>query len=312
MDAWWTEAGAGSAEAVGFEVDAAGVVVRLGARNGSVIDFRPRRDIPIKVVPMTALPDISDVPDCTQPLVSIIIPFYRQEAYLSATVESAKRQTHRRTEIIVVDDGSPVSASSVLGVQAGVTILRTENRGSVAARNLGFEASSGEFLVFLDSDDVLETDAVATQLKELYRRPGAGMSFGALRPIDANGNALGPPQVCRARRNYVRTFLYRNPILCPGAVMIRRDVFTKVGGFDKVGFPVEDYLLYLKIVLAFEVVRHAGCVVAYRRHAMCITSDTDAMRHGRMAVLRWIEPQLTPSQRVFMWCVRAARAASRR
>ncbi len=258
---------------------------------------------------MTDTPDISDVADRTQPLVSIIIPFYRQEAYLGATVESAKRQTYRRIEIIVVDDGSPVSASSVLGVQDGVTIVRTENGGSAAARNRGFAASSGEFLVFLDSDDVLEPDAIAMQLMELYRHPDAGMSFGALRPIDANGNAMGPPQVCKAKRNYVRTFLLRNAILCPAAVMVRRDAFAKVGGFDKVGFPVEDYLLYLKIVLEFEVVRHTACVVAYRRHAMCVTNDMDAMRHGRMAVLKWIEPRLSPGQRVYMWCVRGARAA---
>jgi glycosyltransferase involved in cell wall biosynthesis len=258
---------------------------------------------------MTDMPDIVDVLDRAQPLVSIIIPFYRQEAYLGATVESAKRQTHRRIEIIVVDDGSPVSASSVLGVQDGVAIVRTENSGSAAARNRGFAESSGEFLVFLDSDDVLERDAIATQLGELDRHPDAGMSFGALRPIDANGNEMGPAQVCKAKRNYVRTFLTRNPILCPAAVMIRRDVFTKVGGFDKVGFPVEDYLLYLKIVLAFKVVRHTECVVAYRRHSTCATNDMDAMRHGRMAALKWIEPRLSPGQRVYMWCVRAARVA---
>ena len=138
------------------------------------------------------------------------------------------------------------------------------------------------------------------------------MSFGAVRTIDAKGNAIGPPQICGARRRYVRTFLCRNPIGCPGAVMIRRDAFTKVGGFDKLPFQTEDYLFYLKIVTAFEVVRHTGCVVAYRRHAMCASSDKDAMRHGRAVALRWIGPRLTPGELAFMWCVRAARAASRR
>lgn len=250
--------------------------------------------------------------DRASPLVSIVIPYFRQEAYLSAAVESARQQTHRRTEIIVVDDGSPVSAASVLRSPIGVTLLRTENRGVAAARNLGFEASSGEFLVFLDSDDLLETIAIEAHLEAFRSHPSAGMSFGAVRFIDSAGRAVGGPYVCRAKRSYLRTFLCRNPIGCPGAVMIRRDVFTTSGGFDMLPFQVEDYLLYLKIVTAFEVVRHTRCVVAYRQHELSASADERAMRRGTLAALRCIEPRLALHHRLFVWFIRAARAASGR
>lgn len=261
---------------------------------------------------MTDAPEMSDVSGRREPLVSIIIPFYRQEDYLRATVESARRQTYGRTEILVVDDGSPVAAGSVLGAAAGVTVVRTENGGVAAARNRGFAESRGEFLVFLDADDVLEADAVERHLLAFRGRPAAGMSFGAVRTIDAKGNAMSAPRVCEERRNYVRTFLCRNAIACPGAVMLRREVFAKVGGFDKLPFQAEDYLLYLKIVTAFDVVRHTGCVVAYRRHERCASSDKDAMRRGRTEALRRIGPRLAPGDRAFLWCVRAARAVVRR
>lgn len=277
----------------------------LGGMNWAVLRFALRRDLARKAAvspPSPELPHVPDVPGGNvaqaDPLVSIIIPFYRQEAYLGATVESARRQTHPRIEIIVVDDGSPVSARSVLGEVPGVTILRFKNGGVAAARNRGFHACAGEFIIFLDSDDLLESDAVENHLKALRSNPSAGMSFGALRTIDKSGSPLAPPHICRARRDYVRTFLSSNPIGCPGAVMVRRAAFTKAGGFEEHPFRVEaDYLLYLRIVTCCPIVRHTRCVVAYRQHEMSMSYDKRAMLDGTMAALRCIEPSLAPEHR---------------
>jgi glycosyltransferase involved in cell wall biosynthesis len=95
------------------------------------------------------------------PLVSVIIPYYKQERFVAETVRSAQQQTYPNFEIIVVDDGSPVPASSVLPESSDVLVLRTDHRGFPAAtRNFGFKQSSGEYLVFLDSDDRLSPGAL--------------------------------------------------------------------------------------------------------------------------------------------------------
>src|SRR5271165_1485601 len=112
------------------------------------------------------------------PLVSVIIAYYKQERFLAETVSSVRQQTYSNFEIIVVDDGSPVPAASVLPNSSDVVILRTENRGCPAARNFGFKQSSGEYLVFLDSDDRLTPGALEAHIKVLTGHPDAALSFG--------------------------------------------------------------------------------------------------------------------------------------
>src|ERR1700691_5774283 len=129
----------------------------------------------------------------TYPFVSVIIPYYKQEKFLAETVESVRRQTYPNFEIIVADDGSPVPATSVLLEQDDVLILRMDHGGSpAAARNFGFKRSSGEYLVFLDSDDRLHPEALQVQIKALTEQPDAALSFGAQRIIDEKGDEFGP------------------------------------------------------------------------------------------------------------------------
>src|SRR5438309_392347 len=93
------------------------------------------------------------------PLVSIVIPCYDQAHFLSESVESALAQTHPRTEIVVVDDGSRENVAEVAARYPGILCLRQENQGLAGARNTGFHTSSGEYVLFLDADDRLTPTA---------------------------------------------------------------------------------------------------------------------------------------------------------
>ena len=105
-------------------------------------------------------------------LVSIIIPTYNYGAYLARAVESCLNQTHRDVEIIVIDDGSTDNTQAVMcGFTDRVTYVYQENRGVSAARNVGLEKASGDFITFLDSDDYLVGEALATRLDALSRYP---------------------------------------------------------------------------------------------------------------------------------------------
>jgi glycosyltransferase involved in cell wall biosynthesis/Na+-driven multidrug efflux pump len=232
-----------------------------------------------------------------KPKVSIVIPYYEQPAYLGKAVQSAKDQGHPDVEIIVVDDGSTVSAQSVLGQDKTITMIRTENRRVSAARNTGFKASSGDFVIFLDSDDVLDKDAVTSHLAAFAANPEAGLSFGALRTIDKTGRQLRPPHICRPRQDYVRVLLGSNPIGCPGGAMIRRGIFEQLEGFDETFLMAEDYLLYLRLSLRAPIVRHTHCVVAYRFHSSSISQDQSSQMRWTMAALDQIEHSLSPAQR---------------
>ena len=96
---------------------------------------------------------IADAHD--SPVVSVVIPCYRQAHFLPDAIESVLAQTYPHFEIIVVDDGSPDDTRAVAGRYPGVRCLRQRNRGLSAARNAGLAASIGTYVVFLDADDRL-------------------------------------------------------------------------------------------------------------------------------------------------------------
>src|SRR5215216_7819784 len=97
-----------------------------------------------------------------RPLVSIVIPCYRQAHLLGDAIESALSQTYPRVEVVVVDDGSPDDPASVVARHPEVHFVQQANQGGSVARNAGLRASRGEYVVFLDGDDVLLPHAVDT------------------------------------------------------------------------------------------------------------------------------------------------------
>lgn len=102
-------------------------------------------------------------------LVSIVIPVYKTEKHLENSVSSALSQTYLNTEIILVDDGSPDNCpklcDKIASENKNVSVIHKKNGGLSSARNSGIEKASGEFIVFLDSDDTLSSDAVADMVK---------------------------------------------------------------------------------------------------------------------------------------------------
>lgn len=106
-------------------------------------------------------------------LVSVLIPAYRAEATLAATLDSVLAQSHPDIEIIVVDDGSPDATLAVARSyeRHGVTVIAQANAGASAARNVAYRASSGEWIQFLDADDVLAPDKIAVQMARLSTEP---------------------------------------------------------------------------------------------------------------------------------------------
>jgi succinoglycan biosynthesis protein ExoO len=128
---------------------------------------------------------------------SIILPTFNRRALLEESLESILRQTHRPLEVVVVDDGSTDGTDGMAapweerGGEAGVSVvwLRQENRGVSAARNRGLEASSGGFVLFHDSDDLLEPDRIALQIARL-QKTGADLCAGSLHRFTPDGTIV--------------------------------------------------------------------------------------------------------------------------
>lgn len=179
------------------------------------------------------------------PLVSIIIPFYNCP-YIEQAIVSALRQTYRRIEIIVVDDGSTIHADKIRPFMSRIRYLGKANGGTATALNHGIRMSSGQYIAWLSSDDMFYPDKVKKQVHFMLRHQSS-LGFSAFDEIDSHNNVTGKHIAARYLNTseFIRALATVNPINgC--TVMLRRDLLSRIGTFNE-DFPfTHDYELWLR------------------------------------------------------------------
>jgi glycosyltransferase involved in cell wall biosynthesis len=200
------------------------------------------------------------------PLVSVIIPCYNQAHYLPDAIKSALAQTHRPIEVIVVDDGSPDNVVDVVASYPHARCVRQENQGRAQARNAGFRASRGEYVVFLDADDRLSPNAIEAHLRCFSTHPEAGFVVGDIDQIAGDGSYIYSPRWPVLKANFYEELLKVNHVANTIGVMFRRSVFDALGGFARAFEPAEDYEILLRAARTCQSAHHSTVVAQYRRH----------------------------------------------
>lgn len=159
-------------------------------------------------------------------LVSVIIPVYNAEKYISETLESVINQTYRDLEIIVIDDCSKDSSSNIIKdiMKSNLKIIyhkQEVNAGVAVARNKGLELARGRFIAFLDSDDLWYHDKLEKQLS-LMKEKNAAISYTAIEMIDETG------QLIKGKRKVKETVSYKtllkNTVIATSTVLIDRNI----------------------------------------------------------------------------------------
>lgn len=181
-------------------------------------------------------------------LVSVIIPTFNRLVFVREAVASVCAQRGAPYELIVVDDGSTDGTRPALKREFGgcLRILSTEPGGVSAARNLGVSASHGELIAFLDSDDLWLPDKVAAQVALFTDHPSAEICQTEEIWI-RNGVRVNPCAHHRKPRGDIFVPSLRRCMVSPSAVMLRRRLFERAGGFDESLPACEDYDLWLRI-----------------------------------------------------------------
>lgn len=184
------------------------------------------------------------------PTVSVIIPTHNRREYVRDAIASVVAQTCRDFELIVVDDGSDDDTGTVVAdfssVCPGVRYVRQANRGVSVARNTGVALSRGCYLAFLDSDDVWQPAKLERQLAFFGAHPQASICQTEeiwLR----RGVRVNPHTKHRKMGGDIFARSLERCLVSPSAVMLRRAVFDRVGGFDPRLPACEDYDLWLRI-----------------------------------------------------------------
>jgi GT2 family glycosyltransferase len=212
------------------------------------------------------------------PDVSVIIPTYNYGSFLADCVNSVLRQSEKCIEIIIVDDGSTDRTADVVKSFAGkVKYIFQENKGLSSARNTGLKHASGDFVQFLDSDDLLGIHAVAAKANFLRRNPGVSLAVSPNRVFSSVG-ADGKPKISGRwslhRRNLDIHLAYFN-IAPPHAFLIRRSAVERVGYFDETLEACEDYDYWLRAAALGYVPHYCGegTAVYYRQHPASMSAN---------------------------------------
>lgn len=221
----------------------------------------------------------------TQPLVSVVIPCYNQGRFLRDAIDSVLAQTHPDVEVIVVDDGSTDDTASVAHSRPAVRYIHQENGGAAAARNAGFAASRGDYVIFLDADDRLLPHAVASGVESLAAHTDWAFVTGHVRLISEDGSPEQPFPQEHMPPSYVE-LLRSNYIWTPGVVMYRRTAFETVRGFDSGTGGSADYALNIQLARRFPVGCHHQVILDYRRHGMNMSGDVRYMLKSALSVRR--------------------------
>lgn len=157
--------------------------------------------------------------------ISVIIPAFNAALYLGEAIESVLAQTMPADEIIVVDDGSDDNTAGLAEKYPRVHVIHQPNQGCAVARNTGIAASSGTWLAFLDADDIWLPEKLALQSGYLKQHPSCQAVFGMAENFFS-------PELDSEQRARLYCPSGRMSGICAGAMLIRREAFSKVGAFD--------------------------------------------------------------------------------
>ena len=242
------------------------------------------------------------------PLVSVVMPSYNTARYIQEAIESVLAQDYPHKELIIIDDGSTDGTPDLVrGYGDRVTLITQQNQGSAVARNAGLQAARGEYIAFLDSDDVWLPGKLSAQVQHLERHPEIGMVFARWQvwKPDGNGrfppmqeaapttapNPATPPGIVPDRSGWLYNRLLFSSLLHTITVMARRSLVDAVGPFDTELKRGQDYDYWLRASRLTEIQQLDRVLALYRLHGEGCVRRWPQVNYERVvvekAVSRW-------------------------
>jgi len=228
-------------------------------------------------------------------LISVVIPAYNAEVFIERTIRSVQAQTHPELEIIVVDDGSTDGTAALVEAlvreDPRVVLVPKSNGGVASARNLGLKMARGEFVAFLDADDLFHPDKLERQLSALDDNPDCDSAFVLPAFIDLQDRIewYGPRHDARTKFS-LPSQLVLHPVGNGSSLLVRRAAAVAVGGYDSSyaaadAGGVEDLDFELKLVARAPMVMVPHYLLGYRIYSGNMSSNRPRMARAMIAVV---------------------------
>jgi len=216
------------------------------------------------------------------PKVTVVIPAYNAMTYLPETLDSVLKQTFIDFEALIINDGSTDHVVSWMAEIADprVKLISQENQGLPGARNTGIVHAQGEYVAFLDADDLWEPTKLEKQVHSLDSKPEVGLAYAWTLLIDQQGESTGAVTASHVEGNVWQRLLLGDIIGSGSSAMIRRSCFDKVGVFDTELTSIEDCDMWVRIAAHYPFAVIKEVLVYYRQHPSNMSKNYDKMIHN--------------------------------
>lgn len=222
------------------------------------------------------------------PLVSVVVTTYNQSAYIEQTIKSVLAQTYQPFEVIVVDDGSTDDTPARIAAFEGqITCIRQKNKGVAGSRNTGISNATGEFIAFLDGDDLWAPEKLSVQVSAAISHPESGLIVVDGSEFDESGIISASlffvpwckelPEESITSGCYYRQLLERNFITTTSQVMVPAKVLKSIGNSDNSFKRASDFDLYIRIAAHYDVTIIKKPLIRWR----CLPSSVSGPRSLR-------------------------------
>jgi glycosyltransferase involved in cell wall biosynthesis len=222
-----------------------------------------------------------------KPLISVVIPTYNASQTILETLQSVQRQTLQNIEILVINDGSTddLFEKLIMVTDPRVKIFSYPNGGLPVARNRGIQEAQGDYIAFIDADDLWTPDKLAKQLQALEANPRAGLAYSWTYFMEADGRKFHSDRPIPFEGNVLEHLLVWN-FLCHGSnPLIRRSVIEAVGGFDPSLPSAEDWDYWLRVASQWEFARVPEPQIYYRQSGSAMSAKVEVMETAQLTVV---------------------------
>jgi glycosyltransferase involved in cell wall biosynthesis len=221
------------------------------------------------------------------PKISVIIPVYNAEETIKETLKSVLSQTFSQFEIIVINDGSQDKTLEIVSriLDPRLKVLSYPNAGVSVSRNRGISQAAGEYVSFLDADDLWTPDKLETQLKALQANPQAAVAYSWTDWIDESGQFLRSGGHITVNGDVYAKLLLRDFVESGSNPLIRRQALTEVGGFDESLNLAADWDMWLRLAARYEFVAVPSSQILYRVSPNSMSSNVWKMEAESLQII---------------------------
>jgi len=221
------------------------------------------------------------------PLISVIVPAYNAEKTILETIESVLQQTFADFELIVINDGSQDATLELVSgiLDPRLQVFSFPNAGLAASRNRGVARAQGEYISFIDADDLWRADKLELQLQALQANPEAAVAYSWTDCIDEAGEFLRSGSHISVSGDVYAKLLVQNFLENGSNVLICKQALIKIGDSDESLAAGQDRELFLRLAAKYHFVAVPHPQILYRVSAQAISANVDKAGTSRLQVI---------------------------